>query len=155
MSHACVQPGKPGGEERSWKPAVLFCFVMSIIRPFYCFSFSHCWALLEKKHQPTNSAIPHGLRRRHPWHFIRAKFLLFGYFIFQQCKRTLKWEQIISAGGCLCWEKTFWLLCNSKKPIFSLHHSLDKESLCVISAVNSGWYRMVGPHSYPVSSSEC
>lgn len=38
-----------GAEQGSWKPAVLFCFPMSIIRPFHCFSFSHCQTPLGKE----------------------------------------------------------------------------------------------------------
>lgn len=123
-----------GAEQWSWKPAVLFCFLMSIIRPFYCFSFSCCQTPLEKKSQTTNSAIPHGLRRRHLWHFIRTTFLLFGYFILQQRKRTLKWEQITLAEGCLCREKTsdqYWALLKS---LFSASTSTAATTLWIRTA---------------------
>lgn len=38
-----------GAEQQSWKPAVLFCFLMSLIRPFHCFSFSRCQTPLGKE----------------------------------------------------------------------------------------------------------
>lgn len=113
--------------------------------------------LLEKKCQPTNSAIFYALRRRDPWHLIRATSLLWGYCTLQQCKKTLNWEKItlvVFVKRSLPSSTECFQNAGFQPPAQLLHPSFNMDSLCATSAGNSGRQRTVGPEPHPESSFE-